>query len=246
MFDQFEYGSGQLVQEEKKEKYRLIKQIAIVFLKGFLFAAKGFLILFFPFFVLLRSSIYFYQTHHWNHWLALIVSIGLTALVLVGYTFFISIKVLKKNISNGKQLKIVMITIFAILLVYTGYCTFYISAKNTKGQGARGQFYQLHPLLRLALGTIIFFDNKTIATDFVREGDDYDKMGLKKNSHSLHYVQHDGYVHAVDIRTNNRSALRNFLIKVYFKIIGLHPIRHVGAGDHLHVQLEVQGSRVVK
>ena len=67
--------------------------------------------------------------------------------------------------------------------------------------------------------------------------EDYRKMGLPTKGHSLHYHKSNGYAHAVDLRTNNHSEIRNFALKMYFKLMGFNTLRHVGTGDHLHISL---------
>jgi len=62
-------------------------------------------------------------------------------------------------------------------------------------------------------------------------------MGLPPNDGSLHYVQRDGYAHAADLRTAGRGLAENRLIQLYFWSMGFGTLRHVGTGDHLHVEL---------
>jgi hypothetical protein len=66
---------------------------------------------------------------------------------------------------------------------------------------------------------------------------DYGRMGLPVNDRTKHYVQSDGWVHAVDIRTRERNELENRSIQLYFWLMGFSTLRHVGTADHLHVQL---------
>jgi hypothetical protein len=54
---------------------------------------------------------------------------------------------------------------------------------------------------------------------------------------SLHFRQRDGYVHAMDLRTIGRGAVRNWTTAVYFRVLGFRTLRHVGTADHLHVSL---------
>src|SRR6266567_1436245 len=61
--------------------------------------------------------------------------------------------------------------------------------------------------------------------------------GYAPNDGSLHYVQRDGYAHAADLRTAGRGELKNRLVQVYFWSMGFATLRHVGTGDHLHVEL---------
>ncbi|MFT5619362.1 MAG: hypothetical protein ACI85I_002605 [Arenicella sp.] len=69
---------------------------------------------------------------------------------------------------------------------------------------------------------------------------DYKSMGLKTLKNSLHYPQKDGYVHAIDLHTNNRSEFRNRLLKYYFMLMGFHTLRYVGTADHLHISLPIE------
>ena len=92
--------------------------------------------------------------------------------------------------------------------------------------------------MRMSVSTILFLDKSLIITDAQRLPEDYKKMGLKTKSRSLHYEQSDGFVHAIDIRTNGRTDIRNFFIKSYFSLMGFNTLRHDGTGDHLHISLK--------
>ena len=95
----------------------------------------------------------------------------------------------------------------------------------------------MHPILRLSVSTLVYIDKDLIITDAKRLPEDYKKMGLREKGHSLHYKQNNGYAHALDLRTNNRSKIRNFLIRSYFRLMGFNTHRHVGTSDHLHISL---------
>jgi hypothetical protein len=92
-----------------------------------------------------------------------------------------------------------------------------------------------HPLLRIAVSTLILVDRDAVITDLARTADDYPRMGLPIHPRSLHYRQEDGWVHAVDLRT--RGPLRSLLVEWYFRAMGFDTLRHVGTADHLHVAL---------
>ncbi len=77
-------------------------------------------------------------------------------------------------------------------------------------------------------------------TDTRRTRGDYTSMGLAPLRRSLHYVQEDGYVHAVDLRTAGRDEWRNGLLRGYFAVMGFPTLRHVGTWDHLHVSLRAE------
>jgi hypothetical protein len=96
-----------------------------------------------------------------------------------------------------------------------------------------------HPLLRMALSTLILVDHDAVITDLARKPDDYRRMGLPVNQESLHYRQADGWVHAVDLRT--RPGLKSLLVQWYFDVMGFDTLRHVGTHDHLHVSLPLSG-----
>jgi len=131
---------------------------------------------------------------------------------------------------------------FALPLVvaYCGYGLIYLSSANAKSERVRAYYGSLHPLLRVALSTLILADRDLVVTDLARGPKDYAAMGLSPNDGSLHYVQRDGYTHAADLRTAGRSELKNALVRVYFWSMGFATLRHVGSGDHLHVELPLR------
>jgi hypothetical protein len=116
----------------------------------------------------------------------------------------------------------------------------YLSSGNAKSDQVRAYYGSLHPLLRVALSTWILADRDIVITDVARRPEDYAAMGMQTNDGSLHYVQEDGYIHAVDLRTRGRSEVKNRLVQLYFWTVGLGTLRHVGTGDHLHVELRVR------
>ena len=124
------------------------------------------------------------------------------------------------------------------MLGYALHGILFFSDANAKSKTVQKEFTSLHPILRLSTSTILYLDNELIMTDANRVPEDYQKMGLKSKKRSLHYKQSNGYVHAMDIRTNGRSEIRNFLLKTYFQLMGFNVLRHGGTGDHLHVSLK--------
>ena len=95
-------------------------------------------------------------------------------------------------------------------------------------------------IFRLALSTAVLFDRDLVVTDVRRIPSDYVAMGLPVREASLHYRQADGYVHAVDLRTIGRPAWRTSTTVLYFRLMGLRTLRHVGTADHLHVSLPMR------
>lgn len=98
----------------------------------------------------------------------------------------------------------------------------------------------MHPILRVAISSVTLADGDLVITDIERVSGDYETMGLPVNPHSLHYRQESGYVHAVDLRTRDRSEIRNYIIQISLDLMGFRTLRHVGTADHLHVELAVE------
>ena len=80
-----------------------------------------------------------------------------------------------------------------------------------------------------------------VITDAGRSAEDYYAMGLPVNEASLHFEQEDGFVHALDLRTNGRPEWRNRAVEMAFWALGFHSLRHVGTADHLHLSLRLPG-----
>jgi hypothetical protein len=124
-----------------------------------------------------------------------------------------------------------------LVICYTIYGLLYYSSMNTKTPKIRSYYRALHPIMRVALATTTLADQDMLVTDIQRVPEDYDRMGLPERQRSLHFLQADGYVHAVDLRTKGRSVLENWGMQVALEIVGLQTLRHVGTADHLHVYL---------
>jgi hypothetical protein len=189
-----------------------------------------------PFVVLIRGSVYLHKNLEVFPRLALLGGLALTFVLLFLYLTFFYGRVTGEWGSSG-SFKRRAIILMVFLLTYCGYALFYVSGANVKSPAVASEFRSLHPILRLGISTVIFVDPSLLITDADRRPEDYDTMGLKRKSESLHYRQDGGYVHAVDIRTNDRSSLRNWLLKLYFRSMGFNVLRHVGTADHLHVSL---------
>ena len=101
-------------------------------------------------------------------------------------------------------------------------------------------YRHLHPVLRVSLSTFVVLDKQAVITDSERTPEDYATMGLETRNTSYHYEQEDGYIHAVDLRTRDRSVGRNILTEWYFRLMGFSVLRHTGTSDHLHVSLPMR------
>ncbi len=107
-----------------------------------------------------------------------------------------------------------------------------------KSSEIKEEYSNLHPLLKLGVSSIVLLDSKLVVTSADRVPEDYQKMGLNKKSESLHFKQDDGFTYAIDLRTNDRSEIRNQALSVYFGVMGFNVLRHIGTADHLHISMK--------
>lgn len=200
------------------------------------FVAKVAVIVALPFLLLLRGSVLAWRDGGMPAWLALVLGATLATLVLTAYAAWLSTKV-SGTPGIGTMAKWIVIP---VVTLYCGFGVLHLSRDNAKSDEIRAHYRALHPLLRVALHTLILADANALVTDHRRRPADYAQMGLASRPLSRHYRQTDGYVHAVDIRTRGRSAIRNLLLEGYFRAVGLKTLRHVGTADHLHVSLPIR------
>lgn len=193
----------------------------------------GLLGLILPFVLLVRTSVLLYSNYHINGWLALSLGVLAKVLLLVAYggIFIYKFGMGKKAFMNIIQGVLVLAMAFAL------YGIMYHSSLNTESEKVHSYYRSLHPIMRVALSTVTLADSDMVITDIRRRPKDYQKMGLSENKQSLHYLQENGYVHAVDLRTKGRPVWKNWLFENVLKLLGLSTIRHVGTEDHIHVYL---------
>lgn len=127
-----------------------------------------------------------------------------------------------------------------LVLAYSGYALLYLASANAKSARVQAYYDALHPLLRVAISTLVLVHHHVVVTDLVRRPEDYSAMGLPVNDGTLHYVQSDGYAHAADLRTAGRTEIGNRLVQLYFWAMGFATLRHMGSADHLHVELPLR------
>lgn len=185
-----------------------------------------------PFVVLVRGAVFFYEHGHVPTWLALLVAGPLTVGLVTVYASWLS----RALTGRSRVLLLGKWVALPLVVFYCGYSLLYLSRVNAKPE-VRVYYTALHPLLRLALSTWILVDEGLVVTDMRRAREDYPRLRLPVNETSLHYRQADGWVHAVDLRTAGRGAVKNLLVRVYFWAMGFDTLRHVGTADHLHVEL---------
>lgn len=186
-----------------------------------------------PFVLLIRTSIYMYSQYQFNGWFALVIGLGATIFLLLGYALFINIRFSQRWRVHKYIRRGVAILVAAFML----YGLLYYSEMNTKTDEVRSHYRSLHPIMRVALSTVTLADTDLVVTDIYRTSDDYAQMGLPENQQSLHFVQKNGYVHAIDLRTKGRAEWKNWMLSSSLNIVGLQTLRHTGTADHLHVYL---------
>lgn len=197
---------------------------------------KFILLITLPFILLVRGSLLVMEQNGIPAYPSLAVGAGMTIIVLFIYFSFFFGRIAGR-FGSFDTVKRRAWMAFLIVGIYLFHGIFFFSAENAKTTRVSQEFKELHPILRLSISTLVHFDKKLIVTDAERKSADYASMGLTENKNSKHYKQKDGYVHAVDLRTLNRSELRNQFLNFYFKIMGFKTLRHGGTADHLHVSL---------
>jgi hypothetical protein len=188
-----------------------------------------------PFLILLRTGVFLASSLGVGPWVSVLVSALATTCVIALVVSGIIWKLL------GRMHFSLVLKWVAMPLVcaYCAYAVLYVADSNTKTPEVRAYYGSLHPVLRIAVTTLILADDDLVVTDIGRHPSDYEAMGLSQPASSLHYVQPDGYVHAIDLRTRGRAPWLNWISKSYFDLVGLRTLRHVGSADHLHIALPV-------
>jgi hypothetical protein len=186
-----------------------------------------------PFIVLVRGAVLLYGSAHWPPWLALLAS----GLAMIG------VVALYGAVASHKltgRVRFVWIARWVALPLVAGFLfrgLIYLDRSHAQSDAIREEYRDTHPLLRVALATLDLADDQLVVTDMTRTAADYSRMGLPVLPNTMHAVQRDGWVHAVDIHTAGRGLLVNLLVEGYFRMMGFHTLRHVGTADHLHVEL---------
>lgn len=186
-----------------------------------------------PFALLVRGAVFFHEYGRVPTWVALAAAALLTAGIVTVYGAWLSHRLTGRPRAAliGKWVAL------PLVVFYCGFALLYLARVNAKADDVRAYYTGVHPLLRLALSTLILADRDVVVTDLGREPGDYARMGLPPNDRTRHYRQPDGWIHAVDLRTAGRGAVKNWSMQLYFWMMGFETRRHVGTADHLHVEL---------
>ena len=205
---------------------RRLRHVAWLAFRGALFVTA-------PFFLLVRGSVLAHRHFGTHGWISLGVGglLASLALAVVAAWLWRRLTGRRRFVAIARNLALPAVAIFSL------YCLGWLSSLNAKSPEIHDLYTDLHPSLRLALGTVILADPDVVITEIRRSPSDYRRMGLPPVERSLHFEQPDGWIHAVDLRTRGRSGLHNGLSQLYFRAMGFRALRHGGTGDHLHVAL---------
>jgi hypothetical protein len=198
-------------------------------------AGLAVMLLVLPFVALLRGSSYFYLQRGSSTW----VAVGLGAVIALGIVALYGSWISKRLTGRARFWFISKWVATPLVIIYCLHGLLFLSRVNAKSERVRSYYTNLHPLLRLAVSTFVIIDGDLVITDLARQPRDYRAMGLPVAERSMHYVQRDGYAHAMDLRTGGRSSIRNWATAGYFRMLGFRVLRHVGTADHLHISLPV-------
>lgn len=190
-----------------------------------------------PFYALVRLGVFAYQEWGLGTWPSFGVGVAATALLLGAYAWAVG-----RKLGAGKGVgRLMRRGAVGMVIAYAAYGLVYVASANVKSDDVRAEYATLHPMLRVATSIAFLVDPGSVMTDAGRTPEDYYLWGLPVNEASLHFQQDDGFVHAVDLRTNNRPEWRNRVLEMAFWAFGFHSLRHVGTADHLHVSLRLPG-----
>ena len=220
---------------KKKKK----KNTRPILLRILLFPLSLLVIILLPFLLMLRVSVSLHDWFQVGAWLGVAVGMILALIPVYFYVRWIFGKLRGKKKEKPEHKRLNIQIAVGILAGYCVFALFYVSGVNAKSDAIREQYTSLHPLLRVGVSSIILFDRSLVITDLARTPEDYEKMNLAKKNKSLHFPQSDGFVHAIDLRTNGRPEWRNKFTQFWFKLMGFRTLRHVGTADHLHVSLSI-------
>lgn len=186
-----------------------------------------------PFLLLVRLSVFLYSEAGWGSWSALLGAGFATAVLLALYVWLFRVRLQGRLTVPKAALRWIAFVVVAYLI----YALVYLSSAQAKTAEVRSGFRDLHPVMRIAVSTILLADRGALVTDLGRTEADYRAWGLPVNEATLHFDQADGWVHAMDLRTVGRPEWRNRLVHFYFWATGFRTLRHMGTADHLHVSL---------
>ncbi|MCG8373297.1 MAG: hypothetical protein MI700_07170 [Balneolales bacterium] len=233
--ENFDMFSPKKVETKAKHNRPKKRKSIGYYVSGFLFMTLSLVVL--PFFILIRTAVYLNLDQQWNEWGSLLGGMGACVIFLSLIFFFLFRKVKQKK----TMVKLTMSALSMLVGGFTIYGLLYLNSVNAKSEAIQEVYSSLHPILRVAVASTTLAEKDLVITDIKRTEEDYIAWGLTPLESSLHYVQDNGFVHAIDLRTIGHSELRNTALEWSLKVMGFQTIRHVGTADHLHVALPISG-----
>ena len=201
--------------------------------KGAWSAARLAITIALPFFLLVNGSVVSHRFLGTPAWASILIgSVLATAWISIWGT-----RLWRRMTGRARVREVSRNFALPIVLAFSVYSLGWISSFAAKSDEIRSLYQNLHPTLRLAIGTATLIDPDVVITGIARERSDYARMGLRPVENSLHFEQRDGWIHAVDLRTRGRGPIRNLSSQLYFRLMGFRALRHGGSGDHLHIAL---------
>jgi len=204
--------------------------------KRAILAARWLALIALPFLLLVRGAVvahHFLGTPGW-------ISVAAGSLLCAICLSFWGAWIWQRITGRSRRREIAVLIVLPLVAAFSIYSLGWLAHANAKSTTVEARWADLHPALRLALGTARLADQSFVVTEIGRTRRTYDRMGLRAPRHSMHYTQADGWVHAVDLRTRGRSGFRNFVIQAYFELMGFDTLRHRGTADHLHVSMPMR------
>jgi len=201
--------------------------------KRVLLAARWLALIALPFLLLVRGAVVAHHLFGAPGWISVAAGSLLCAICLSVWGAWLW----QRITGRSRRREIAMLIVLPVVVAFSVYSLGWLAHANAKSDAIEARWTDLHPALRLALGTARLADQSFVVTEIGRTRRTYDRMGLQAPRHSMHYTQSDGWVHAVDLRTLGRSGLRNRAIQAYFEVMGFDTLRHRGTADHLHVSM---------
>ncbi len=196
-------------------------------------SSRTLLVVSFPFILLVHGSVVAHRTLGTHGWVSILVGASLATICLAIWGSWLW----RRFTGRDRFREIARYVAIPLVVAFCVYALGWISSVHAKSPEIRDLYSDLHPSLRLAIGTAILVDSNVVITEIARTPTDYARMGLIRVDDSLHFTQPDGWIHAVDLRTRGRGEFHNGLSKLYFHIMGFNALRHGGTGDHLHISL---------
>ena len=222
--------------EEREERRARVRGLPRRFLRKLALYGGAFLgLAVLPFFLLIRGGVTAYRAWGLGTWPALVLAVAATGALLALYAVVVG-----RRMGAGPRMRRVLSrAAVGVAAAYAVYGLVFIASENVKTESIRAEYASVHPLLRVAASALVLVDAEAVITDAGRTPEDYWLMGLPRAEASLHFEQETGFVHALDLRTNGRSEVRNRAVELGFWALGFHSLRHVGTADHLHLSLRL-------